>query len=357
MLNRSKYIVLVSIGIGGAEKRFFDIFRSFMGSNNDVFLVVSAALYKKLSITDDRNIIVIGHTDDGLIHFIIKYYKWLKTLNNAKANFHYPMNCLFFLHFFKAHRVSMSLTNCYFAPKLLTFKRSLIRQYLTLFFVSRVDVLNPNIYKTISKFKFTKFTLTPNGTYVYPEIAYLPTKKPLYGFIGRLISGKGLENFLKKLPEIWELLQFKVSNDFSFFIAGYGALEKMVEQEVSNLQGMGIPIVFYGYRPAEELLKDARLVFSLQEKTNYPSRVVAEAMLNGCSVLVTDTGDSKSFGSFTYGLDYINPDLNPVEIANLILENENKYKNNFDHANKVREEGLQKFSSKEVLTYFLDILR
>lgn len=355
--NITKYISLVSTNIGGAEKRFFDIFRSLMDYNSDVFLVVSAALYEKLSITSKENIIVIGNSGDSLFKFTINYFKWLRTLKSVKASFHYPMNCLFFFHFFMPHKVSMSLTNCYFTPKLFTFKRSLIRQYISLFFVSRVDVLNPEIYSNISKFKFTKFTLTPNGTYVYPDIIHLSEKRPLYGFIGRLISGKGLEEFLKKIPEIWEPLKFKVDKDFSFFIAGYGVLEKMVEDEVSNLQDMGIPIVFYGYRPAEELLKDARLVFSLQEKTNYPSRVVAEAMLNGCSVLVTDTGDSKSFGSFTYGLDYINPDLNPLEIANLILENENKYKNNFDHANKVREEGLQKFSSKEVLTYFLDILR
>lgn len=356
MLNRAKYIVLVSIGIGGAEKRFFDIFRSLKDCNSNVFLVVSATLYEKLSITSKENIIVIGNSEDSLFKFTVNYFKWLRTLKSVKASFHYPMNCLFFFHFFMPHKVSMSLTNCYFAPKLFTFKRSLIRQYISLFFVSRVDVLNPDIYKNISKFKFTSFTLTPNGTYVHPEIVHLSEKKPLYGFIGRLISGKGLEEFLKKIPEIWESLQFKVDKDFSFFIAGYGVLEKMVEQEVSNLQDTDIPIVFYGYRPAEELLKSARLVFSLQEKTNYPSRVVAEAMLNGCSVLVTDTGDSRNFGSFDSGLNYINPVLDTVEIVNQILRNESKYKDDVAYPRKVREEALHKFSSEETLTYFMDIL-
>lgn len=350
--SRYSYIVLVSTGIGGAEKRFFDIFRACLQTNKSVFLVLSAALHKKLAVDSDENLIIIGQPEDNLLRFCRQYSQWLRGMNGKEAVFHYPMNCLFFLHLFKPHQLSMSLTNCYEPPALFTPKRSLLRQYITSMFVSRIDVLSPAIYQQVSK-----FTLTPKGTYIYPEPEKLPVKDRLYGFIGRLIPGKGLEGFLNILPEVWNLLQLSSDSEFTFFIAGYGPLELMVEQRVAELAVNGIPIVFYGYVPAEDILKKAQLVFSLQEKTNYPSRVVAEAMLNGCSVLVTDSGDSRCFGEFDEGLTYISKQLKASELATAIQTTASKYEEDSSYAQKVRRAGAKRFSSEEVVDYFLDILK
>src|SRR4029078_10130299 len=44
-------------------------------------------------------------------------------------------------------------------------------------------------------------------------------------------------------------------------------------------------------------------------------RVVAEALMAGCAVIVRDTGDSREFGSDLPGLVYCRPRLDAAEIA------------------------------------------
>lgn len=356
---KPSYIVLISNNVGGAEKRFFDIFKSLSKDHENIFLVLSATLANKLKTDGINNIIVIGKEDHSLLAFLKEYYKWLMKKRNEPASFHYPMNCLFFLHYLMPHNLSMSLTNCYYAPTLFTLKRSLIRQYLTMLFVKRIDILSPSIYEIVSKYKLIsskKISLTPNGTYIFPTNIInteLNNKETTYGFIGRLVAGKGVDKLLSSIPSIWEGLDNK---EISFFIAGYGALETEVKMKIQELKKLGIPINFLGYMPAEEILKSAKIIFSVQEVTNYPSRVVAEAMLNGCKVLVTDSGDSRNFGIFKNGLSYIKANLSPAEIIEQINLTEACFQSIKNYPLIIREEGLEAFSNSKVIDYFYNIL-
>src|SRR6185312_1644365 len=96
---------------------------------------------------------------------------------------------------------------------------------------------------------------------------------------------------------------------FEFRIAGYGPLQEHIAQRVAFLAGAGVPIAFIGYAAADALLPATAVVLSMQEVTNYPSRVVAEALMAGCAVVVRDTGDSREFGSDLPGLVYCSAHL------------------------------------------------
>src|SRR5690554_1013851 len=142
----TKYIVIPSLAIGGAEKRFFDLFCALFDADNTYYLVLPQALHEQLSAQIElpkqyaSNIIVIGRPGDSLVAFCIKYWAWLNKNVKGEAIFHYPINCLFPFHFFRKHSVSVSLTHCYAAPAFFTTSRSLFRQRLTMLFVKKVDV-------------------------------------------------------------------------------------------------------------------------------------------------------------------------------------------------------------------------
>lgn len=350
-----KYFVLVSTGIGGAERRFFDIFNDLRKNDDSYFLILPYRLAEQLNCMDVGGVIVVGDHKDNLLNFIKKYYMFLNHHDFQNSSFHYPINCLFFLHFFKKHKVSMSLTNCYYVPTLFSFKKSLIRQYISILFVDYIDVLSPPIYKLLLNKFSKKISLTPNGTYIKSNSNFIYSeKRNNIGFLGRLIDGKGLEDFIDIYEDLWLKFRNELPKDFCFLVAGYGENEKSIKDKVDLLIKKKIPIKFLGYRKPEDFLSECKVILSLQRITNYPSRVVAESLLSGSEVILRNSGNSSDFGSL-YGLHYISEILDYNEIGKLLVEIFTKESSKED-INLIVGEARDKFSNNQVLSYFDKIM-
>lgn len=354
-MNTKNFFVLVSTSIGGAERRFFDIFLDLRSMNKSLYIIMPFSLAKMLNCTEQEGVIVIGVDTDNLAKFILKYTHFLNSATFSGCSFHYPINCLFFLHFFRKHKVSMSLTNCYYTPKLLSKNKSLVRQYISMFFVNHIDVLSPTIYKNLSYTFNKKVSLTPNGTYIKSGIYKNEfNKKNNIGFLGRLVEGKGLEDFIHIYESLWLKYKNQLPQDFCFIIAGYGKNEEIIRHYVNYLSNKNIPIKFLGYKNTDDFLAKCKVILSLQKITNYPSRVVAESLLSGAHVIVRDTGNSRDFGQLN-GLHYISEKLDVDEIGNLLSNIFEKYASE-NYYNKIIEDAKIRFSNKIVLDYFLKIM-
>jgi glycosyltransferase involved in cell wall biosynthesis len=121
---------------------------------------------------------------------------------------------------------------------------------------------------------------------------------------------------------------------------------------VEGLSRSGVPLTFVGYAVADVLFAEAAVVLSMQELTNYPSRVVAEALMAGCAVVVRDTGDSREFGNDLPGLFYCRGELDPAEIADQLALLLSSAVLDPGMAENVREAALRRFSSKRYVEYF-----
>lgn len=118
-------------------------------------------------------------------------------------------------------------------------------------------------------------------------------------------------------------------DDFIFDIYGKGSLEASVIRHVENLYRKGIKINYHGYIDSSTVFPNALAVLSLQTYTNYPSRVVAEALVCGCEAIILDSGDSKNFGN-QLGIHYLNENLNNIsEISMQILSSDQKNKKKY----------------------------
>lgn len=356
------YIVIASPCYGGAEKRFFDIFRSIREQGYDVLLIAPSTLTESLLSDHDNSeelklaMLPIDLPVWNRWKFIAKFQRLLLKLPRC-ASFHYPMNCLWPLHLGRHDRVTMSVTDCHKVPSPFGGSRNQLLSWLSFFFVDRVDVLNPTIFSKMAKYRMSwKMTLTPGGTFLHPMVVKGHVRQPKAVLLSRLVPGKGIDDLLDVLPQVWSKLRALAPSDFRFEFAGYGPLEEHVVNRIAILARSGVPVSFIGYADAVDLLTQSSIALSMQETTNYPSRVVAEALVAGCAVIVRNSGDSMHFGNDVLGLEYCTAKLDPEELANLLNKWLYIIKTEEQVSSRIAMLAIDKFSSKNSVEYFTAML-
>lgn len=358
----SNYIVVVSPSYGGAEKRFFDIFRALRDQGEDVVLIAPSTLTERLLADHDKppelasTMLSIDLPAWSRKNFIVSFRRLLSTLSRG-SSFHYPMNCLWPLHLGRGDRVTMSVTNCVKAPGPSAGNHTGLWTWLSFFFVDRVDVLSPAILSQMGRYRMAqKMSLTPGGTFLEAVVPTGQPRRPTVVLLSRLIPKKGLDDFFDVLPQVWAALRNRAPLGFGFEIAGYGPLQEHVVERVGALSRSGVPVSFVGYADAIELLSRSAVALSMQEVTNYPSRVVAEALVLGCAVIVRNTGDSMQFGDDVPGLTYCAATLDPAELATLLADRVNSIVADDGFSTLIATAAFDKFSSKDSIAYFRAML-
>lgn len=355
------YIVVVSPSYGGAEKRFFDIFRSLRAQGEKVCLIAPSSLTRRL--LDDHPdepglaeaVIAVPQDEWRPLDFIRKYRQLLATLPR-RSSFHYPLNCLWPLHVGRGDRVTLSVADCVHTPGPTLSNRVGFWTWLSFFAVDRVDVLSPAILANMQAYRMArKMSLTPGGTFIEVPAASSSARRPEVALVSRLVELKGIDDLLDVLPAVWQRLDGHVPPDFGFRIAGYGALQDHVTKRITALAKSGVPVEFIGYADAKSLFPSVSIALSMQEATNYPSRVVAEALSSGCGVIVRDTGDSRQFGTLP-GLLYCAAELDADELADKISSLVGMIATNPTFSSQVREAALDRFSGRASVDYFQRML-
>ncbi len=230
--------------------------------------------------------------------------------------------------------------------------------YLMLLFADKIDVLSPYIFEwaVLQRPLKKKVSLTPGGTYIWEKRKIDARKNPTVAFIGRLEPGKGVLDFLDVFPAIWLIIKHIVPSSFKVCVAGGGSLSEEVNEKVAMMHDEGIPIYSNGYVEVNDFLEDVSVVLSMQRLTNFPSRVVAEALMSGASVIVRNTGDSDEFGHVVPGLMYCKAELEANELASMILLLLQRYKDDEQYGNAIRVKAEEVFCSKSYVEYFDSII-
>lgn len=352
------YIVVVSPSYGGAEKRFFDILTGLRRGGDDVRLIAPSSLIDRLKQDHaDRPdvlaaLIPVEMQSWSRATFALRLHRLLRTLPRG-SHFHYPINCLWPLHLGRGDRVTISMVDCTRVPSIFGGTLTSAWTWLAFFAVDRIDVLSPAMLAAMRGYRRApRMSLTPGGTFMVPPPATAVAKSPTVVFLGRLVPGKGVEEVLDVLPRAWALLRNRHGCDCRFQIAGYGAMEELVSQRVERLRADGVPVQFVGYAAADALLAGAAVVLSMQDTTNYPSRVVAEGLMAGCGAIVRDTGDSREFGTDLPGLEYCRAQLDAEELASQIAGLVGRVVAEPGFSSRVRDAARERFSSPAYIDYF-----
>lgn len=360
----SSFIVLVSPSYGGAEKRFFDIFTALRREGGDVHLIGPTSLITQFreDHAEDRADVLDAVIEVAMplpwsrIRFIKEFRRLLALLPKG-SHFHYPLNCLWPLHVLRRDRVTMTVADCKNVPGPFAKERTSVWAWICFHFVARIDVLSPAILQAISHSRAaSRMSLTPGGTFLVPLPVPAVPKAPIVVFLGRLVPFKGAIELLDVLEEVWARMRPKVPENSAFLIAGYGSLESQVALRCDELKQRGVPVDFIGYASAGPLMAKASVVLSLQDTTNYPSRVVAEALMSGCAAVVRDTGDSRLFGEDLPGLSYCQAKLEAAELAGLLSDALAKIGSDAVYRGAIRASALERFSAPSYTDYFRNLI-
>lgn len=356
-----RHIVIVSPSYGGAEKRFFDIFTALRRGGDEVRLVVPAMLASDLRRDHaDRTDVLDALVEVPLEQwsrwrFVLRWWQLLRRLPRG-SSFHYPLNCLWFLHLGRQDRVTMTVADCTRVPGPRGGTHTAVLTWIAFHFVRRIDVLSPAVMTAMQRYRSARrMSLTPGGTFLVPPPDRTETKRAEVVFLGRLVAGKGLEEWLALLPLLWERLRGRVPADFGFTIAGYGPLASLAEERCSAMATAGVPVSYVGYASAEGLMRRSAVVVSMQQPTNFPSRVVAEALVGGCGVIVRDSGDSRQFGT-PPGLVYCGERLDADEIAGQLLALLDQVLRQPGASGTISRAARERFASEDYVDYFRAIL-
>lgn len=121
---------------------------------------------------------------------------------------------------------------------------------------------------------------------------FMPRNKiPIIVWAGHLIDGKGTD-LLKKF--------LLYNSEKKYKVAIYGSAidderSRKFEAWLQSFKGGKEWLSISRPDNMTEAYSQAWIVLSLQKVSNYPSQVVLEALLSGCQVIMTDTGDSHLF--------------------------------------------------------------
>jgi glycosyltransferase involved in cell wall biosynthesis len=355
------YIVIVSPTYGGAEKRFFDIFRGLRAQGKDVQLIAPSSLSGRL-LADHPNaseladaVIPVPLDEWKPLAFIRGYRQILRTLPRG-SSFHYPLNCLWPLHLGRGDRITLSVADCVHTPRPTLINRVDLWTWLSFFVVDRIDVLSPAIFANMKRYRMAgKMSMTPGGTFIEAPPPSDVERQPIVVLVSRLVALKGIDDLLEVLPDVWRLMRERAHPRFAIRLAGYGPMEKHVAERVAALAQSGVPVEFIGYADAKALFPSVAVALSMQEATNYPSRVVAEALVSGCGAIVRDTGDSRQFGELP-GLLYCSGQLNASQLADQIVDLVNAVLNIPSFSDEIKDAALDRFGGRSSVVYFDEML-
>lgn len=293
------YIFLQTNSIGGAEKRFYGLWKFLQNGNDGKYqLVLSQQLMDCLRAWDDNdglnspNISTLEFFTSGYGAYVKNLEKWVDENTSVGDTLHFvgynPLTR------FKNRRVVSSLTQS--SLWVGGVKYGLMTMAGT-FFADRVDLLDPSVYSYFRKLFFfgkSKFSQTACSI-VNNEIALEPKieRENEIVFLGRFTAEKQLLAYAKAIPEIFQMANEKYNTNFSFKILGKGPLENELKAIVNTSAYKNINAEIYFENKPISVLSKSRIFVSLQKHNNYPSNSLIEALACGNICIATDNGDTR----------------------------------------------------------------
>jgi len=362
--NKTVYIILSTSGVGGAEKRFLELWL-FMQKKGvkGIKLVLSKETFTKL-IANNTQFPQLENYMKNIIFWEFGNSYLKKRDKMKKFMFKYHLNNTIF-HFILTFPIMIPskyntiLTYPSTAISYMNLKGQIIT-YLSFLKAKKIDMLDPTLYKLLQKYFFWKkrsFTNTP-GSFVdtnFYTSAPIEKKKNWLVFLGRFEEVKQILIFAKSIPSIYKKLKEDGVKDIHFFILGKGSLEEELKCIILSKEFEQIPLKIYFDNEPMNILKYSRIFFSLQKYTNYPSKSLLEAISCGNIPIVTDNRDTRLIADKDFSF-YVPENFTPQDLVNACTK---VFKLDNNEYNKMIEKEItflkQNFSIESSLDYYLDI--
>lgn len=312
-------VLLNNTGIGGAERRFAQVYEGLRRRNRPVALAINASLLARLraagllAATDVPDLVLsepmgrlaarveraaspAGAFARGLVFGLRKLdylfgcprlFQWMKRRQSQVL--HAVLGGVYMalpLHALRcAPPTVVSVTNPNLrkmvgAPPGLTLFR------LSLRLARVVDALSDPIAESVRRegVEAARICVAPGSSVDTERFRPAAARQPWVVFSGRLIPEKDPALFI----EVCALVQAK-RPDSRFFILGDGPLRSEVERLVER-HGLRERTRIGWSERVESVLGEARVFVSLQRTDNYPSQALLEAMACGAAAVATDVG-------------------------------------------------------------------
>jgi glycosyltransferase involved in cell wall biosynthesis len=178
----------------------------------------------------------------------------------------------------------------------------------------KVDCLSDSIKNYIIALKpFSDFSSQINATpcsFIDYSKTSIVKKEKVVCFSGRFTGGKGLDLIIAAIPLVLER-----HPDIAIWLLGEGPLQPLLDSFIQKEKVRSYHIHFE--QNPTEYLKRSLVFLSLQEKENYPSQALLEAMACGNAIVATDVGDTRKLVNESNGI-LVNPE--PQCIAKAVCQ-------------------------------------
>jgi glycosyltransferase involved in cell wall biosynthesis len=320
------YLILSTIHIGGAEKRFVGLWKSLVEQPGPyrIFLVVTPALHQRLleqkafrSALETYASQVLQYSFEG------SFSGFRQAIRQFIDQYTKPEDLLHFVadHPFISSRYRRNLLSVTASSLNHYNAKGRFGHFYAAFCASRVDLLDPKLTRLFRKVFFYKrgrITQTSNS---YCETdQYMPgEKKDWLVFLGRFEKMKQLLPFLEALPLVHQKLAPLCGPDLHYYILGHGTQEAAAKALLASPEYAGIPVTMTFIDDPSVILNQSKVFFSLQLYNNYPSKSLLEAFSSGNIAVVTDNGNTREIAlpQFSY---YVPEQFSPEELASEVVK-------------------------------------
>jgi len=312
MSNKKIGILLISTGIGGAEKRFNNYFqymnKKYLGK---VYFIINQTLYELFImnniINSTNNIIVLDEPKIlrnffiyskykfsfiskiyTLIQRIIIAFKIIRIMKLSDINIvHGIMEGIRYLPLIGKTNFKVRLVCSVVSPELLFLKRRQLIRGIAI--CDAVDCLNQTIYEAVINIQGVlerNVSVTRNSFTDYSKCISSKKREMYVVFCARLEPFKNPGLFL----DMAELIDSKISDKtVQYMIIGDGTLSKEVQEKARILKDKGINVKFLGFLSNPFTILNKALVFVQPTKSeSHATQSLLEAMGCGCAVVSTN---------------------------------------------------------------------
>ncbi len=328
----SVYYIIPTTGIGGAEKRFIELYCYFQQQEKrfDFNLIISvqlhtalkesAELYRFLHTNESKIITFNIDMNRSILQSQRELYRFVCAHTAPNDILHYILSFPTYIFPLKHQKTVYSLTES--SLKNVNIKGRIL-YLINALRANCVDILDPVVHKKFSRyffFKKNRILLTP-GSFVDTSIfkpALDHLKENWFVFLGRFFFVKQVIEFIQTLPEVCKRLDAEGILNYKFIFLGYGQLEQQLVSIIDEPAFRELPIVIKKTNNPEEILAKSKIFFSLQLRNNYPSKSLLEAMAAGNIPLVTDVGNTRMIAKPSFS-SYVPEKFSATDIADQMI--------------------------------------
>lgn len=360
------FMLLVSFGPGGAEKRFSYLFKHLIenpDSELSIDFYVNRTLVKQLpslyettkndsirlvqfglpyGVVKNKVLATLLRRLDQLYLFVLLLIKYLRNSYDTAHFINFSA-----LRFHAQVRAGKKVWSCFDSEKpqhYLPTNNSYARK--TYSEISHIDCLDQNIANVIRSgtLEYNIQVTSSPCSFIDYSAATIGNKDMLLTYSGYFRTYKGISLLVEALKQCLESCP-----DLKVQLLGRGNLESQIRRELAVYIDRNRVEIGHVEKPTDKL-KNSLIFVSLQQKENYPSQSLLEAMATANAVIATDVGLTHLLVNEDTGLRI---DYNVDSLVNAI---EYLYNNNAK-ARLMGEEGSRLVRGDHTVDVFWNYLR